>query len=386
MNFSIKKTGRNVCLFLFIFQFVGNNFFMNEPIFEKLGQKICSKLINDQNKENEVFQSENFQNLFLPKYLLNLKFKNSFIFEFPVLADKLKNQNYVSEIKGKFDQILTSNVGTIILSIKDFNLKSNLHTNIVNEFFAYVSKASHAHAINVVLEISMAYGRTDKTHLWLKKFKISASTCKDEFNSKLPRKHPSDNFLNKLSKQIASVLGMAGFCGFDGICLDLSSGIAGELSSFELNNLVFGKFSEPQDFALKILNETNKLFQDKPIFCRFPISTMILELFSNEFHFIRSVHKIKPTNNIILLTNFINLLINHGVDAFFMHFGTCETALLHDYPQFLGENLFEEFYDIFSSTANEMTFIKFALDYTYYLNKLKLNYVFPKFEVIKRKG
>ena len=41
--------------------------------------------------------------------------------------------------------------------------------------------------------------------------------------------------------------------------------------------------------------------------------------------------------------------------------------------------LFEDFYDIFSSTAAEMTFIKFALDYTYYLNKLKLNYVFPSF-------
>ena len=41
--------------------------------------------------------------------------------------------------------------------------------------------------------------------------------------------------------------------------------------------------------------------------------------------------------------------------------------------------IFEDFYDLFSSTSSEMIFIKFMLDYLYYLNKLKIKYVFPKF-------
>ena len=40
---------------------------------------------------------------------------------------------------------------------------------------------------------------------------------------------------------------------------------------------------------------------------------------------------------------------------------------------------FENFYDIFSSTANEMIFIKFALDYKYLLDKLNIKYIFPVF-------
>lgn len=40
---------------------------------------------------------------------------------------------------------------------------------------------------------------------------------------------------------------------------------------------------------------------------------------------------------------------------------------------------FENFFDVFSSTASEMIFIKFALDYKYLLDKLNIKYVFPKF-------
>ena len=42
-------------------------------------------------------------------------------------------------------------------------------------------------------------------------------------------------------------------------------------------------------------------------------------------------------------------------------------------------NIFESLYDVFSYTANEMIFIKFALDYANYLRMLKIEYIFPKF-------
>ena len=325
---------------------------MNEKVFEKLGQKIVSKLISTDD-ENE----ENFANLCKlitnSKNIMNLNFKNPFIFELFVSAEKLSSQNYIERIYKRLNFALNSGVGMIILLIKNYSLICKINLKCLNDFFSNISKISHCHATKIFIEVSSAYGRADDKHLYLNCFRISASSSKDNKNTKSINKHPSDIFLNKLISQLNKIYNLAISCGFDGACLNFCEGIFGELSSIELNNLFFGHFNEIQDVSQKFLSKTNFISRKIPTICRINLSSMIKELFSNDYLQIKSINKIRAINNFSLLFELVKKLVTNGVDGFILSLGTFETAFINNFTPFLGENLFEDLYASFLDEINK---------------------------------
>ena len=203
----------------------------------------------------------------------------------------------------------------------------------------------HSFGTKIFFKINSHFGRGDSRNKLLNLFVRSAGFNSPIDSLKVPTLRISDGTLNALVKQTAKIASFADKIGFDGLVVDASLfGVFGEISSFEMNKRCFGYFNEKIDFMRKFLARISENFKEKIVIFQFSFRSFIEEIYGAEIKKIKTLKSFASIKNQAKIFEFLQKLVELGVDGFKFEFGTFETEFLSTFNELEGERFLYDFY------------------------------------------
>ncbi len=309
-------------------------------------------------KQTAVFKPEKHSQNFLFDELVlskSISLKNRLFYANLTDNSLVKADGKISdEMFAFYRKIANSGVGMIVMGGAFVGKKSKRNSRkyfCINHseeelgLFEKFTSEIHSFGTKIFFKINSHFGRGDSRNKLLNLFVRSAGFNSPIDSLKVPTLRISDGTLNALVKQTAKIASFADKTGFDGLVVDASLfGVFGEISSFEMNKRCFGYFNEKIDFMRKFLARISENFKEKIVIFQFSFRSFIEEIYGAEIKKIKTLKSFASIKNQAKIFEFLQKLVELGVDGFKFEFGTFETEFLSTFNELEGERFLYDFY------------------------------------------
>lgn len=183
----------------------------------------------------------------------------------------------------------------------------------------------HSYGSKIFVQLTAGLGRVGNPECLTKQLKlpVSASMNPNFYIPMIPCKRLTDGQIKKIVKNTAQAAADAQACGIDGVYLHGHEGyLMEQLTNSAFNRRVLGRYSDPMQFGIDMVTQIrNRCGKDYPIMYRIDLSLALNSTYGDKMNKIKSLRKFKAERKIEETLQYMNKLVEAGVDMFDVDLG-----------------------------------------------------------------
>lgn len=188
-----------------------------------------------------------------------------------------------------------------------------------------IASAVHTHGANIFVQLTAGLGRVGNPQCLLTQLKlpVSASWNPNFYISQIPCRPLSTHALKKMVKRFGQCSADAKASNLDGVYLHGHEGyLLEQLTNPAFNRRALGRYANWQQFGIDVVTEIRKrVGNDFPIMYRIDLSLALNATYGSRLNSEKALHKFKYERTIEQTLDYMEKLVNAGVDMFDVDLG-----------------------------------------------------------------